>query len=870
MGMANALIRKLRGPGEGETRDDGLSDEGRAFAVIPERLGRFEIQGELGAGAMGVVYAARDPMLRRDVAIKVLARRRSSDDALARARREAQAMAQISHPNVVAVYAIGDHEGSLYIAMERIYGQTLAQWQGAERSVEEILQAYRQAGRGLAALHAAGLIHRDFKPANAMIADDGRVRVLDLGLVRELHHPSSSVEDSGRASGPRLGSGSTTVSNAVLGTPAYMSPEQFLGGEVGPAADQFSFCVALFEALHGARPFKAKSMAQLIEAMAQQRVEPPPPGSEVPRRVHRALLRGLSNDPRRRFRSMEALLDALDGGSSRRLWVGGVALVGLVGAVSPMGMAERERSCDLQQRLERIWTPSRRGAIDEDLVERTRIYAEELSAAVAAACEAPPEERGCHRQLVERFDGVLDLLVDRPEGLDAKEVVGSLPEISSCDGAPTLQGDPVENAALSRRMQRVDALALGGLLDDALKEGDEVVAQAQRLGVPRLSQRAFNERAKVHARRRELEPAIDDFTASYELAVVLGDAEQVARQALSLVWVTRESGDLDAAEHWLRVAATADEASGGSDAYMHARLQQRRGEVQLARGDMAAAQASLSSAARGWKDLDDPREEATVLTQLVWADTELGDMDAALEHAKRGIAVLRDAFGDDEPQLGTLYLNLGNAHQRRGEFEAALDAFSEAVDRRTKVYGADHPRTAFTLYSKGTAMLDLKQFAEARPVFEQVLQHAPPGHPVRDACELSLSRIASEQGDHADALARANRALVGFEEKLGADHPSSAEARANLARIELAAGDAEAGLEDIRAAIDGIEAAFGPSHDFLGNFLAIEARAHIALGHPEQAKPLFERAIRIRSAAEGESSQAVADLREELSALDGT
>ena len=873
-GMADALIRRLGGAGAEETRDE-VTGSLALFGAAPKRLGRFEIEGELGAGAMGVVYAARDPMLRRDVAIKLLARHRTSDEALTRARREAKALARISHPNVVKVFAIGDHEGSLYIAMERIYGETLAQWQADRpRTTDDVLVAYRQAGLGLAELHSVGLVHRDFKPANAMIADDGRVCVLDLGLVRELGDPSPSLEQGGDGPNLRLSSGSTTMSNALLGTPAYMSPEQFLGRPVGAETDQFSFCVSLFEALYGHRPFSGSTMAQVVEAMAKGRVEPPRADSRVPRGVHRALLRGLSHEPERRFPSMQALLIGLEPRSTKWMWLGGVTAIGVLAALSPIEISAREQICLLETRFDQVWAPGRQHDLARiygpAAVERLTAYASELDALVLEACgsPSPSHEPSCHRQLVERFDGAIELLLERSDQADAQAITSGLPPTSSCVDTPALGGDPEQVADLSRRLQRASALAISGLLDDALAEADELVSEAQRLAVPEVTQAAFRTRGEIQARRRALQPAVDDFTASYELAVILGDHVQRSRLALSLIWVTRENRDLDAAEHWLRVADAAYEASGRTDPDTGVRIVQRRGEILLARGDLAEARDALLSAAGGWKQQNNPREEAGALTQLVWPELELGDLDLATQHAERAVRILREAFGDEEPQLGTAYQNLGNALQRQGRQRETLDAFTEAVERRIAVYGEEHPSTAFAMYSRGAALMGLREYEQAKPVLLKARDNIPPTHHLQDACNMMLAVVASAEGDHDEAISLASNAWVGLEAKLGPSHSSAGEARTNLAKIQLEAGDAASALESARAAREIVEAASMPDDGNVAVALIVEANALVALDRRSEARPLYERALCIRVRSDGEDSERVAELREELRALD--
>lgn len=263
----------------------------------PARVGRFVIERTLGAGAMGTVYCAHDPDLSRTVAVKVL---RAQVDARSTARllREARGLARINHPHVVTVFEVGAIDGQPFIAMEYLPGQTLGQWV-VGRAASEILRAYRAAGEGLAAVHAAGLVHRDFKPTNVLVDTDGHVRVADFGLVRapglaDTHAPDWAPPLDWRA----------TTTGAVLGTPAYMAPEQLNGSRVDAAADQFAFCIALYEALTGALP----------AGVREGRL---PPRGGLPRSVHRAILRGLSTEPAARWPDMPAMLTALE---PRRKW----------------------------------------------------------------------------------------------------------------------------------------------------------------------------------------------------------------------------------------------------------------------------------------------------------------------------------------------------------------------------------------------------------------------------------------------------------------------------------------------------------------------------------------------------------------------
>lgn len=283
---------------------------------LPRRIGRFTIIRKLGAGGMGIVYAAYDEELDRRIAIKLL--REVDGRALARMRREAQAMARISHPNVAHVYEVADWEDQLYIAIEYVKGQTLGQWLAAsERPVGEVLDIMRQAGEGLCAAHEAGLVHRDFKPDNVMIGDDGRVRVLDFGLAgvdaesdeqADLETLESRIRANVADSPLRS---PLTETGTWLGTPAYMSPEQFLSEHAGPSSDQFSFCVTLYEALYGKRPFAGETVIALGLNVTRGAMESGAPDATVPPRVHEAVLKGIATDPQARHSDLRTLLAIL-------------------------------------------------------------------------------------------------------------------------------------------------------------------------------------------------------------------------------------------------------------------------------------------------------------------------------------------------------------------------------------------------------------------------------------------------------------------------------------------------------------------------------------------------------------------------------
>jgi eukaryotic-like serine/threonine-protein kinase len=325
-----------RSPGDASTMSSDDGPPAPRAAIAPgEAIGRYVVQDCIGSGSMGIVYTARDPDLGRKVAVKVLRSdpgAASSQGARLRLQREAQAMAQLSHPNVVAIYDVGVHGDDVFFAMELIKGGTLTEWlRRSPRSWRDVVAAFRRAGAGLAAAHAVGLIHRDFKPDNVLVGDDGRVCVTDFGLARPLALPA-------RVSAPTLATGvvdSMTRTGAVVGTPAYMAPEQLEGAAADARADLFSFSVAFYEALYGERPFAASSIPELAAAVARGAIRSAPARTRVPAWLRRIVVRGLRAAPEERPESVAALLAAIDArlARRRRIRIAALAVAG-AGAVA--------------------------------------------------------------------------------------------------------------------------------------------------------------------------------------------------------------------------------------------------------------------------------------------------------------------------------------------------------------------------------------------------------------------------------------------------------------------------------------------------------------------------------------------------------
>ena len=414
-------------------------------------LGRYRLERELGAGAMGVVHAAFDPDLERRIALKVLKGATAAAEARDRLLREARAMARLSHPNVVTVYEVGTAGGRDFVAMELIHGESLAEWVRAERRrPAAILDAFVAAGRGLAAAHAAGIVHRDFKPHNVLRSRDGRIVVTDFGLAREAHDAPSPALDATLPAGAMSTSGGSTssllagltVTGSLLGTPAYMAPEQWSGGAVTPATDQFAYCVALWEALAGARPYPGPTLDDLRTQVA--RGPAALDASRIPRRVRGILRRGLDPDPARRWPSMEALLARLVR-VQRRPGIALAIAAGALGGIAALVFALRGGDapvalCDPPaQDVAAVWSPALRAQLQAATSDAHVAVLDTAywgwRAARVAACGAPPQIRqpqlACLDGVLARFDALRQAF-GRVRDAAAEEIQAALVDPAIC------------------------------------------------------------------------------------------------------------------------------------------------------------------------------------------------------------------------------------------------------------------------------------------------------------------------------------------------------------------------------------------------------------------------------------------------------
>jgi eukaryotic-like serine/threonine-protein kinase len=770
-------------------------------------VGRYRLLQLVGRGGMGEVYAAHDPELDRKIAIKIMRANAVGDGVeAARLMREARTIARLSHPNLVTVYDVGTSDGRVFVAMELIEGDTVAAWLDQQRRPrDEILRVFCLAGRGLAAAHRAGIIHRDFKPQNVMVTADGAVRVMDFGLAairQTLLGPNA----------PRL-----TRVGSILGTPLYMSPEQLCGQPVDPRADQFSFCVSLYEALYGERPFAGENFAQLRAAVLEGRPRPVPPSSRVPARVRAILLRGLSVVPGRRFANMEALLKELDQLTEKRtglpLMVGVGVAAGAVAFALAFGVAWQLRGprptakcAGAPPNLTAAWPTS------ADAVRRSQVrsaflaadvpdareryghtsqaldaYATALAGMYRQACEAEPAAGGAQEVATQRI-GCLDeraadlgALVDAFAHADATVVrravaaTLALPPLDSCANARTIKAlaapaDPALRTrvqALRSRLATLWAMAAAGQDWQALKPVATLVDQIRAANHEPLLAEALIVQGRI---RSPFDP--EGAEPIYEEAFKRGEAirndELAAEAAIQLVAITGAIGHhFDRGERWARIAEGAVERGvplrvRGTFLHNRGTLFAARGSWRLAEGDFSAAvairQQALGSA--------HPDLVASML-KLAKTALVLGDGQRAQEISGRALSMAGAFYPADSYEVGAArlvrgqaLLALGRGAEARADLEAVLDTFE-------RVLGRDNPFLADPIAALGEVALAEGRATDAQGLLERAWEirstHVADGG-VREQVAFSLARAIWEASpaDHRHALELASEARDGY------------------------------------------------------------------------------------------------------------
>jgi predicted Ser/Thr protein kinase len=676
------------------------------------KIGRFQVLGRLGAGGMGVVYAAYDERLDRKIAIKVL--RQDSGQSKHRLLREAQAMARLSHPNIVGVHEVGEDGDSVFVAMEFVRGKSLDRWLEEPRPWREVLAVFMAAGRGLQAAHEAGLIHRDFKPANAILADDGRVKVLDFGLAR-----------AGGATEVETGEGSLmavrlTRTGAMMGTPAYMSPEQFAAEELTAASDQFSFFIALYEALYRKLPFTGETVGAL--AVSVTRGKPAEPtSSEVPSWIRAVVMRGLARAPADRFPDMAAVLAALgrDPARRRRRLAAVLGLVVASGGVSAGAMslvaADGGRCEGVAAATKEVWNDERIAAAGAAFAGRAGVLGEETWSLIQP-----------------RIGGWIDEWVRLRDSRCTAYAAGELSD--------TLHDRSV--ACLERQLARVDALVTAFVVADATSveqapvavaalpslalcsDSEALLAEVPPPDDPQARERVASGRASLERARAAID--LGDYAGALAQADMVSGEARALRYEPLIAFAELIRGD---ALHWQRDFAGSEAALGAGLELALASGDERVAVEALARRIYVRAEI-LGEPARALADAaidrallrrvpGDARLAWLVENNIAVAEERAGH-DAAAERGHVAAGQLAAGIGDGASfEAMVSQYNLGLLHGQRGDPMQAAAMIAAAVATGERLQGPNHPALLVLLEGQASALVELGRWREASAICQR-------------------------------------------------------------------------------------------------------------------------------------------------------
>ena len=796
---------------------------------------------------MGVVYEAYDPELDRRVAVKLLHDAGGDSDSRSggqrRLLREAQAMARLTHPNVITVHDVGVHDDRVFVAMEFIEGQTLSQWRREVHRVEAILEVFSRAAAGLQAAHDAGLVHRDFKPDNVMLGKGGELRVMDFGLARRTGAPAPAP--------PTAAATYTTLdetqTEGLAGTPAYMAPEQHAGQDITPQTDQFSFCVALFEALYGHRPFTGDTPAALAFEVLEGHVRPPSRAAlrRVPRRVHRAVLRGLSVPPEERFVSMRELVDALRPRRRPAPWIvaaaGGVGLTAWVIGTGPADAASCEGA---QRQMQSQWNDAARERVTAGLsgrpwseqvgkatLEGLDAYADAWVEAGTGLCRQARAESisprvfdlgmACLQRRSSAMIGLVDSLAVADDALAeaATTAVGSLRSIQPCLDASSLlaevppPADPAvaaEVEALRAQIAQVEVLLSAGRATQARRRveglGDRVAATGYEpvaLELAAVSGRALAATDDPDEAREVLEDAF------WRASAIKHDllAAEVAVELLELVG--ERFADFDAARDWERQASTAVARVGPDHAVAI--------DLHLASAEVAATR---------------------------------GEPTEAVHAFERAAALLPEHYAEDHPKALVVRQGLAAMLIKDARYDEAAEALVPILETLERLVGPEHPAIARCCGRLGAAELKRGNYGEAQLLLSRAARILEPlDLPTeRGAMLHNLSIVLRRRGLIDEAAAAAEQAVVAMERAYGGEHVRYAVSLSNLAAVESARGRYETSLEIEMRALAVREAALGPDHPDLARALEGIVSNLVALDRTDEAIAYSRRALALLAA----------------------
>ncbi len=871
-----ALARTISASGDAAVPEPALA-RGATF-------GRYVVLDRLGEGGMGVVYKAYDPELDRRVAVKLVNSSSEGDASEWRARllREAQAMARLSHPNVIAVHDVGTYGDQVFIAMELVDGVTLRTWQEAPgRTWSEIVAMYTQAARGLAAAHDAGIVHRDFKGDNVLVGKDGRARVLDFGLAHAAgtdHPRSERATDSHRAHPASALETPITRNGTLLGTPRYMSPEQFDGERINPPADQFGFCAAFYEALYGEPPFEGNDLLTLTSSVRSGRIRAARGNRDVPGWVRQILVRGLSVKPADRHPSMHALIAALerDPALARRRWIGAVATVLAVAAAGGgvlLVRAGRPPLCPSAAPLAAdAWSAARKDEMAAAFRATGKPYAEDAIRSVTSALDtyakswiamhdetcAATRIRG--EQSSELMDLRMSCLSDRLGTLSslggqlshadatmvekAVQAADSLPPLADCADATTLRAPRLPDDPAAR--QRVAAVRgelaeLRGLLDtampaDVVPRAQTDVAKAREVGFRPLEAEALLVAAQFLAASGDDPGAIAALDEA-QLAAEAAHADSLAADALIAA---------------VRVDARDKRDADASRAAKHAHA--------LLEGDPAP----------------DLRLATLLVGEAISAENQ-GHLDDAIALARRAGALREQLLPPFHLDLAEPHQILGGCELEKGDFEGALADQRRALEIRENALGPMHPLVAAPLNNMGNVLAHMRRYEDAVAVFQRsldiklVASHGGDSRAVANGlCNLSIALVA--WGKNADGLDEAQRCLAMRQRLYGPDHLGVAGAYETVADPQLSLGKWDDAIGNLTCALAIRQRSNEASDPSLPEDYAGIGKALLGKGDAKRALPTLEKALHLASAREGmplELARIKADVARALVATHG-
>jgi eukaryotic-like serine/threonine-protein kinase len=823
---------------------------GNAQLVAGELVGRYEILGLLGQGGMSVVYAAYDPELDRKVALKLM-RVRASDESARRLQREAQALAKLSHPNVVPVYDAGLVGAQAFVAMEHVEGMTLRKWLKTRRTWREIVAVMVDAGRGLAAAHARGLIHRDFKPDNVLLGNDGRVRVLDFGLARLAGVLDGSVPPTSTPSldslpppsGPRSSRtpGSApldmlvTRADQLVGTPAYMAPEQVRRDTVDERADIFAFGVTLFEALFGVRPFDApraepvgSTAATITAHVSDDGLHTPraiPRGSHVPRHIQRVVIRALAYKATDRFPDVDTMLKALTH-DPYRAWGRGAALGAVVLGATAVGVAlfrappQPLPACHGgAQRMSAVMSADARTAITDGFTHTGLVYANDAASAalreldgyatrlahsVDDACaatrlrgeqseEAMDLRMACYDSRWREVGALLDLLRKPDEDVvkSAARAARALSPLDDCADVAALRAptprprDPriaQQVEALQQRLANVKARYDLGKATEAASLADALLDDARRVAFIPLVARVEFWRARANADLNESNKSIPAFRGAFADALASHEdrilKDSAARLAQEYIYA-RQPAEFD---YWASVAQAAIDR-GPPDDKLQSFLDHTRCVALWAPGLILTRLDCLEKNAAKVERLR-PLDEWE-LTTLGLAAVDVGQFDRGIDYARRGYEYSLRQNGPSHPRTLEMRMYQCKARLDSGDTDAAL-AECGAILQAIQAEASDNAALVarMRLYTVD-ALNYARRYDEARAE----LARARAAGADESEVLLSEAEIDVATGHAAHALPHLREALAEETKELRPEHPDVIGAEVELGRALLAHGD---------------------------------------------------------------------------------